>query len=71
MLREKWCDELRERFGVDAVQLSAGELVNELTRNKHQTPEGKGFVCSLQGLRPPKGWRSPEKRGGDAELGRL
>lgn len=71
MLREKWCDELRERFGVDATQLSAGDLVNELKRNKHQTPEGKGFVCSLQGLRPPKGWRSPEKKGVDAALGRL
>lgn len=71
MLREKWCDELSERFGVDAVQLSAAELVSELKRNKHQTPEGKGFVCSLQGLRPPKGWRNPEKNRAGAELGRL
>ena len=71
MLREKWCDELRARFGVDAVQLSAAELVNELKRNKHQTPEGKGFVCSLQGLRPPRGWRNPEKKRSDAVLGRL
>jgi len=42
MLREKWCDELRERFGVDAVQLSASELVNELKRNKHRRRRG-GF----------------------------
>ena len=71
MLREKWCHELRERFGVDAVQLSAAELVDELKRNKHQTPDGKGFVCSLQGLRPPRGWRNPEKKHNAAVLARL
>lgn len=71
MLREKWCDELRERFGVDALQLSAADLVTELKRDKHQTPEGKACVCSLQGLRPPTGWRNPQRKGARAELARL
>jgi gluconate kinase len=58
MLREKWCDELRERFGVDAVQLSASELVNELKRNKHRRRRG-GFrvqparSATAQGLEKP------------------
>ena len=56
---------------MDAVQLSAAELIDELKRNKHQTPEGKGFVCSLQGLRPPRGWTDPDNRRADAGLARL
>ncbi len=71
MLREKWCDELRARFGVEAAQLSAADLLRELKQPKANTREGKGFVCSLQGLRPPSGWNSPERRSADAELARV
>lgn len=51
MLREKWCDELRTRFGVDAIQLIASELRKELARPWYEIPGNKGYVCSLQGLR--------------------
>ena len=51
MLREKWCDELKTRFGVDAIQLSASELRKELERPWYDIPGNKGYVCSLQGLR--------------------
>lgn len=51
MLREKWCDELKTRFGVDAIQLRASELRKELARPWYNIPSNKGYVCSLQGLR--------------------
>lgn len=70
MLREKWCDELSKRFGVEGIPLSASELLKELRRNKFDIPDGKGFVCSLQGLRPTKDWQNSAKKGGDAELAR-
>lgn len=50
MLREKWCDELKTRFGVDAIRLSASELCKELERPWYDIPGNKGYVCSLQGL---------------------
>lgn len=53
MLREKWRDELQERFAVAARICSAQELHEALRRNKHEIPDGQGIVCSLQGLRPP------------------
>lgn len=53
MLREKWSSELSARFGVDAEILDAGDLLRHLQQNKHDVPDGKGIVCSLQGLRPP------------------
>lgn len=56
MLREKWRDELRVRFGVDAEIMDAAELVNELQRSKHDQMDGKGIICSIQGLRPPPDW---------------
>lgn len=51
MLREKWCDELKTRFGVEAIQLRASELRKELARPWYNIPSNKGYVCSLQGLR--------------------
>ena len=53
MLREKWRDEMRNRFGIDATIMDAGELLNELNRPAHETLDGKGIICSLQSIRPP------------------
>jgi len=55
MLREKWCDELRTRFGVDASPLTASELRKELNRPRYDIPGNKGYVCSLQDLRQRAG----------------
>ena len=71
ILRDKWVLELATRFGVESSQLNAGELAGELKRNKHEIRDGKGYVCSLQGLRPPSGWRNAEKRSGRIELAHL
>lgn len=68
MLRDKWVLELDTKFGVEAHQLKATELANELRRDKHEMREGRGYVCSLQGLRPPTGWRNAEIRTGRIEL---
>ena len=51
MLCEKWRDELKTRFGVDAISLTASELRKELDRPRYDIPGNKGYVCSLQGLR--------------------
>lgn len=52
MLREKWRDELAERFGVDARICNTEEVVGTLER-AIQAPGGTGFamVTSMQGLR--------------------
>jgi len=56
MLREKWQEELDNRFGVDASILDARELTKELQRGPHEVPDGKAFICSIQGARPPRDW---------------
>ncbi len=53
MLREKWRDEMRDRFGIDAVIMDANQLLDELNRPSNQISDGKGIICSIQGIRPP------------------
>ncbi len=60
MLREKWCSELNYRFGVDAEIMDASELLNHLRKNKYEIPDGRGIVCSIQGLRPPSRWQDED-----------
>jgi len=71
MLRDKWVLELDSRFGIEASQLSAKELARELGKNKYEMREGRGYVCSLQGLRPPAGWREADRRDGRVELAHI
>ena len=54
-LCQKWQDELARRFGVEAQIADARELLGALMRARDS---GRGFalVCSMQGLRPPRGW---------------
>ena len=54
MLKEKWKDELANRFGIEATLMNASELCTELKRTRHQYPPGRAIVCSYDGLRPPK-----------------
>lgn len=60
MLREKWKSELRMRFGVDANIIDAAELYDALSRSRHEDEDGRGYICSIQGLRPPRGWREDD-----------
>lgn len=68
MLREKWRDELRYRFGVRADILDATELLDELSQGSRIVDDGRGIICSLQGLRPPRGWEDHDE---DRESPRL
>lgn len=56
MLREKWRDELKLRFGIDASIVDARTLTEDL---RHSTSVGpaKAWIVSYQALRPPKNWR--------------
>ncbi|MBK6717045.1 MAG: DEAD/DEAH box helicase [Burkholderiales bacterium] len=58
MLREKWCAELANRFGVKAQMVDAGELLDHLSSAKADRTEEFALVASMQGLRPPKHWNS-------------
>jgi hypothetical protein len=52
MLREKWKIELYRRFGVEAAIVDATRLRKELAREKNDVPQGRGLICSIQGIRP-------------------
>lgn len=56
MLREKWKDELYTKFAVDAEILDARELLETLQSGHSAVKDGKGIICGLQSIRPPKGW---------------
>ena len=63
-LCQKWQDELARRFGVDAQIGDAEELLSALRRTQ-DTGRGYALVCSMQGLRPPRGWGDDPEEGDD------
>ena len=65
MLRQKWQDELRNRFGVHADIMDAKTLLHKLQAvfNAPKRTE-LAAICSLQGLRPRKNWRKDRHSGG-------
>jgi superfamily II DNA or RNA helicase len=72
-LCRKWEAELAGKFGLDARIMSPADLLDML-----ESPErmARGFVaiCSLQGLKPPRGWddpAAPQHRRPAARLARL
>ena len=71
MLREKWVDELANRFGVAAQIVDAGELVSKLESARARPFEEFALVASLQGLRPPRGFDEGKMNNGSAKLGRF
>ena len=54
-LCQKWQDELATRFGVEA-QIGDAQAVLSALRRTQDTGRGYALVCSMQGLRPPRGW---------------
>ncbi len=54
-LCQKWQDELARRFGVEAQIADARTLLDTMRRSR-ETGRGYAVVCSMQGLRPPRGW---------------
>ena len=57
MLREKWRNELANRFGIDASICSAAELVSELSSGARFSGDGKAWIVSYQSSLPPGEWR--------------
>lgn len=56
MLREKWQDELKNRFGINAQILNAKTLIEELRDSSASGPI-KAWITSYQAIRPPKSWK--------------
>ena len=57
MLCEKWYYELSNRFGVDASIVNAKELLRIVKQPSIQLGEGKAWIISYNGLRPPREWK--------------
>jgi ERCC4-related helicase len=72
ILREKWRDDLRQRFNIIAEITDAQGLLNKV-RSVLETDKHYPFVCiaSLEGLRPNSGWDDETVKGARAELARL
>jgi superfamily II DNA or RNA helicase len=72
MLREKWRDEMRRRFGVEAQICGAPETLETLRLAAQGENPEFCLVASMQGLRPPKGWEDADQGSGPtARLARL
>jgi SNF2 family DNA or RNA helicase len=63
MLQEKWRDELKNRFGIDASIVNAATLADELRHSSSFGPS-KAWIASYQALRPPKSWKPTAESGG-------
>jgi SNF2 family DNA or RNA helicase len=70
VLCAKWEAELINKFGLDARILSPSELLTVLSDREKWT---RGFVavCSLQALKPPRGWDESEPQRQDRAAARL
>jgi len=62
MLREKWRDELNNRFGISADIVKPGDVLALLADFHAQQRYDYSVVCSMQGFRPRKGWNRGEKK---------
>jgi superfamily II DNA or RNA helicase len=72
VLRQKWRDDLRQRFNIIAEITDAQGLLNKL-RGVLEHDSRYPFVCiaSLEGLRPSSNWDNELAQGARAELARL
>jgi hypothetical protein len=63
MLRGKWKAELRNRFGIDADIVDAGEILTRLREIRGGERKQAHLIASMQGLRPRRGWEEGEASG--------
>jgi SNF2 family DNA or RNA helicase len=56
MLREKWRDELQQRFGVDAQIVTGAQLLEALRRDRTGAGDA-AWIVSYHSARPPKRWQ--------------
>lgn len=60
VLCEKWKAELKSKFNVRAEIVNAGELLEKIKEIKGYDIGRVALIVSLQGIRPPKDWESPQ-----------
>ncbi len=56
-LCQKWQEELANRFGVQA-QIGDAQALLKTLENANSAKRGYALICSMQGLRPPRGWEN-------------
>ena len=56
MLRDKWKEELRSKFGIEAVILKSSEIQKYFEENLRGERKEFCIIASMQGLRPRRGW---------------
>ena len=68
-LVQKWRDELRNKFNVNAPVCNAAELL-EILKDDQVRREGFTAIASLSSLRPPRKWNDPNEpaKGARADL---
>jgi len=72
MLRQKWKDDLAQRFNIFAEIVDAGELLGR-AKLSLETQHSQSFACiaSLEGLRPSGNWEDLNAQNARAEFARL
>jgi len=72
MLREKWRDELNNRFGIAADIVKPTDVIDLIKDFRAKQRYDYAVVCSMQGFRPRKGWSRDElKQDAASRLARL
>lgn len=73
MLREKWYLELRRRFGIEGEIANATETLKRLKEFQNGERLDMALICSIQGLRPRRGWDDEvsERKDGVSALARF
>jgi len=73
-LQPKWKGELRYRFGIDSDMLGPVEVLERFQEFRAGTRLDYAMICSMQGLRPNRGWDAEGARrhkGAASELARF
>ncbi|MGQ4808529.1 RNA polymerase-associated protein RapA [Candidatus Entotheonellaceae bacterium PAL068K] len=73
-LRSKWKGELRDRFGIAGEVLGPAEVLERFKEFRAGTRLDDAMICSMQSLRPRRGWDAEEARrnqGAASELARF
>jgi len=68
MLRSKWKDELRKRFGISSEMAKPKDLLDTFREIKAGERIDYTFISGMQGLRPRKEWEDEKKRKDHASL---
>lgn len=73
MLRDKWKNELRNRFGIRSTIVKAKDMYEELSEFIESNDPNTSFVhiASLEGIRTPKDYQMRQESGYRARLGNL